>query len=97
MLLQQSALTFFRLCSSNSGYNAVKDKLPGYESGELPTLTATTLDKKFEMHKYSLLKGGFFNCEYPAGWRDIDKGIKELAETAKQRRSEKIIYSSFKV
>jgi hypothetical protein len=30
--------------------------------------------------QYSPLRGGFFNREYPASWRDIDKGIKELEE-----------------
>jgi hypothetical protein len=36
--------------------------------------------------QYSPLRGGFFNREYPASWRDIDKGIKELEETAEERR-----------
>jgi hypothetical protein len=34
------------------GYHSVKDKLPGYKSGELPTTSYyATIDRKFEMHK----------------------------------------------
>jgi GDP-fucose protein O-fucosyltransferase len=62
------------------GYRSVKDKLPGYEKGILPTSYYYAVpQKKFEMHEYTpLLHGGFFNREYPIAWRDIDKGIGEL-------------------
>jgi len=62
------------------GYHSTKDKAPGYEHGELPTTYYyVTKDKQHEMHKYAPLRGGFFSREYPTSWRDIDKGIKELA------------------
>lgn len=37
------------------GYHSVKDKLPGYKSGALPTTYYyATIDRKLEMHKVSI-------------------------------------------
>lgn len=131
--------TFTGYINRIRGYHSVKDKLPGYKSGVLPTTYYyATIEKKFEMHKvrvlnsvqimlihggnacriiymcilincnlfcchsfcnrdrflcphdffflsspkYSSLRPGFFNREYPSSWRDIDKGIVELAESS---------------
>jgi hypothetical protein len=47
-----SDLSCVSICCIRSGYHSVKDKLPGYKSGELPTTYYyATIDKKFEMHK----------------------------------------------
>jgi hypothetical protein len=66
------------------GYHSTKDMAPGYKNGELPkTFYYITKDRKFEMHKYAPLRGGFFSREYPTSWRDIDKGTEELTAIAR--------------
>lgn len=68
--------TFTGYINRIRGYHSVKDKAPGYEDGVLPTTYYyATLDKKFIMHTYAPLRGGFFNRENPTSWRDINKGI----------------------
>lgn len=71
--------TFTGFINRIRGYRSVKDKLPGYDKGTLPTsFYYAVLKKKFEMTEYVPLRGGFFNREFPTSWRDIDKGIGEL-------------------
>ena len=68
--------TFTGYINRIRGYHSVNKKEPGYQKGELPTTYYyATKDKKFIMHKYSPLRGGFFNREYPTSWRDINRGI----------------------
>jgi Holliday junction resolvase RusA-like endonuclease len=72
--------TFTGYINRIRGYHSVKSKLPGYENGELPTTYYyATKDKKLEMHTYTPVRGSFWSREYPTSWRDIDRGIKELA------------------
>ena len=74
--------TFTGFIHRMRGYRSVKDKLPGYEKGSLPnSYYYATTSRKFEMHDYVPLHGGFFNREFPTAWTDIDKGIDELAST----------------
>lgn len=62
------------------GYHSVKDNAIGSDHGLLPTTYYyVTNDKRKEMHEYASVRGGFFSREFPTSWRDIDKGIKELA------------------
>lgn len=62
------------------GYRSVKDKLPGHDQGILPTsFYYAMLDRKFVLQEYVPLSGSFFAREFPTSWRDIDKGIDELA------------------
>jgi hypothetical protein len=71
--------TFTGFINRIRGYRSQKDKLPGYEDGTLPTTYYyATPDKRFEMHKYVPVRGGFFNREFPTAWRGIDMGIGEL-------------------
>uniref|UniRef100_A0A7S4ACZ5 O-fucosyltransferase family protein n=1 Tax=Pseudo-nitzschia australis TaxID=44445 RepID=A0A7S4ACZ5_9STRA len=64
------------------GYHSIKDKAEGYEHGTLPTTYYyTPKNLQLEMHKYSPIGGAFFNREFPTSWRDIDKGIVELASS----------------
>jgi hypothetical protein len=68
--------TFTGYINRIRGYHSVNDKAPGYEQGELPTTYYyAPIDRKFAMHEYSPLKGGFFSREYPTSWRDINQGI----------------------
>jgi hypothetical protein len=73
---------FFGECSFTGfihrmrGYYSTRDKLSGYEKGELPTsYYYVPMAHKLEMHKYAALHGAFFNREFPTAWRDLDKGI----------------------
>jgi hypothetical protein len=61
-------------------YHATNGKLEGYEKGLLPTsYYYVPLQAQSEMHRYAVVHGAFFNREFPVSWRDIDKGIQELA------------------
>jgi hypothetical protein len=68
--------TFTGYINRIRGYHSVKDKLPGHEDGLLPnTYYYATKDRKFTMHQYAALRGGYFNREFPTAWRQINKGI----------------------
>jgi hypothetical protein len=74
--------TFTGYITRLRGYHSQKDKTPGYKEGALPSsYYYATIDKKYELHKFAPLRGGFFNREYPTSWRDIDKGIGMLRTT----------------
>ncbi len=75
--------TFTGYINRIRGYHSVKNKLPGYQNGTLPTTYYyATLRQKFTMHEYSPLRGGFFNREFPTSWRDIDRGIGWLSSSS---------------
>ena len=75
--------TFTGFIDRMRGYRSVRDKLPGYKDGSLPTsYYYAVVKKKLEMHEYAPLHGAFFNREFPTSWRDIDKGIGELPTAA---------------
>lgn len=75
--------TFTGYINRIRGYHSVKQKLPGYEDGILPTTYYyATIQNKFAMHKYYPLRGGFFNREFPTSWRDIDRGIGWLSNSS---------------
>ena len=72
--------TFTGYINRIRGYHSVKNKLPGYESGVLPTTYYyATKDKKFEMQTYAPMRGASWSREFPSSWRGIDKGIGELS------------------
>ena len=82
----RSRLPFFFLRSFTGfinrmrAYHAIKDKSPGYEQGVLPTsYYYVPQESRDVMRKYSVLHGAFFNREFPVSWKDIDKGVEELA------------------
>eukprot|EP00980_Cylindrotheca_fusiformis_P020767 scaffold7755_cov104-Cylindrotheca_fusiformis.AAC.12 len=93
-LIASRGRTFTGYVMRIRGYHSVKDKAPGYKEGILPnSYYYATKDKKFIMHTYSSLKGGFFSREYPTSWRDINKGIgmlenSQAASTNIERRQE---------
>lgn len=71
--------TFTGFINRMRGYYSTKYKLPGYENGTLPTTYYyATLNKKYQMHDYRPLGGGFFNREYPTSWRQIDAGVGQM-------------------
>lgn len=56
------------------GYHVEKDKEEGYEDGLLLNSYYFLESRKNEMRDFHPLRGSFMR-EYPASWRDIDKGI----------------------
>ena len=74
--------TFTGFINRMRGYRSVKDRLPGYEQGILPTsYYYVPMSRKTALHEYVPLSGSFYAREYPTSWRDIDKGIGELDST----------------
>ena len=73
--------TFTGFINRMRGYRSVKDKLPGYEDGVLPTsYYYVPTDRQLVLHRYQPLSNSFFAREFPTSWRDIDKGIGMLPE-----------------
>lgn len=71
--------TFTGFINRIRGYHSVKDKLPGYEDGLLPTsYYYVPRSSKSAMHKYAPLKRPLFNREFPTSWRGLDLGIGNL-------------------
>lgn len=67
-------------------YHASKDKTVGYEKGVLPnSFYYVPMEARDAMHRYAVLHGAFFNREFPVSWKDIDKGVEELAARAKEQ------------
>ena len=60
------------------GHYYAKHKLEGYEKGTFQSYYFFPDEKKFEMTKYMPVKLPIYMREFPASWRDIDKGIDEL-------------------
>ena len=74
--------TFTGFINRMRGYRSVKDKLPGYEQGVLPTSYYYAMpERKDVLHRYVPLSGAFYAREFPTSWRDLDKGIGLLPQT----------------
>jgi len=72
--------TFTGYITRLRGYRSQNDKAKGYEQGLLPTTYYyATLEKKFILHKYAPIRGGFFNREFPTSWREIDRSVADIA------------------
>jgi hypothetical protein len=68
--------TFTGYITRIRGYHSVKDKLPGYRKGALPTtFYYAPPTKKYALQKFVPMQQGFFPREFPTSWRDIDRGI----------------------
>lgn len=73
--------TFTGFITRIRGYHSVKDKLPGYEKGALPTsFYYAPITNKFALQKYVPMHHNFFPREFPTSWRDIDQGIDWLPQ-----------------
>ncbi len=77
--------TFTGYMNRIRGYLANKHKLPGYEHGIVNSYYYALAENKFKMRQYYPLKQTYHAREYPVGWRDIDRGIEELASTIRLR------------
>lgn len=70
--------TFTGYINRMRGYHAEKDKLEGYELGQIQSYFFTPDKQKEVMRKYRPVRRPYFSREFPIAWRDIDKGIGEL-------------------
>jgi hypothetical protein len=62
------------------GYHSTRDKAQGYEMGLLPkTFYYSGKNEKNTYQQYGPLSPPYYSKEFPTSWRDIDKGIEELA------------------
>jgi len=70
--------TFTGYINRIRGYNADKDKYPGYENGIIPSWYYV-LDNRFDaMQQYWPVKQSFFAREFPTSWRLLETGMKEF-------------------
>jgi len=70
--------TFTGFINRMRGYYAEKHKLQGYEEGIIDSYYFAPIGQKFVMRDYVPVKQAFYAREFPASWRDIDKGVGEL-------------------
>ena len=61
------------------GYYSAKNEEDGYETGVIKSFYFVPKEKKYQMRKYRPVKLPIYMREFPVSWRDIDKGIGELA------------------
>ena len=59
------------------GYHSQKDKIPGYEKGEINSYYYVEKKHKMVLRKYYPLHGPLWSREFPVSWRDIDHGLDE--------------------
>lgn len=57
------------------GYHSQKDRLPGWEKGEINSYFYIPLEHKLDMRKYTSIKQPMWGREFPVGWRDIDHDL----------------------
>ena len=68
--------TFTGYINRMRGYHSQKEKLPGYERGELNSYFYAEPYHKHAMRKYHSLGHELWAREFPIGWRDIDFDVK---------------------
>ena len=57
------------------GYYSVRDKLPGYEKGELKSFYFSPPERRNRMRKYFIPQAALWAQEFPMAWRDIDHDV----------------------
>jgi hypothetical protein len=67
--------TFTGYINRMRGYHSQKDKLSGWEKGEINSYYYVPLGSKYEMLTYSGIKEPTWGREFPVGWRDIDHDL----------------------
>jgi hypothetical protein len=67
--------TFTGYINRMRGYHSQKDKLAGYEKGELNSYYYTPKRNKHAMRAYRSVKAPMWSREFPIGWRDIDHDV----------------------
>lgn len=69
--------TFTGYINRMRGYHSQKNKLPGYQGGNLKSHFYVPLDRKNEIATYSSLRGPLWGREFPVSWRDIDHDLED--------------------
>mmetsp|Transcript_63556 Transcript_63556/g.187621 ORF Transcript_63556/g.187621 Transcript_63556/m.187621 type:complete len:397 (-) Transcript_63556:166-1356(-) len=70
--------TFTGFINRMRGYHVDKNKLTGHEIGVMDSYYFMPLARKYEMTRYVPVHQPFWQREFPAAWRDIDKGVQAL-------------------
>lgn len=76
--------TFTGYINRIRGYHANKHELPGYKKGIINSYYYALAEHKVKMREYYPLKQTYHAREYPVSWRDIDRGIEELAASIRR-------------
>mmetsp|Transcript_194 Transcript_194/g.305 ORF Transcript_194/g.305 Transcript_194/m.305 type:complete len:655 (+) Transcript_194:140-2104(+) len=66
------------------GYYITKNKLEGYKDGSMYSYYFMPEGRVNDMRQYMPVRNAIFIREFPISWRDIDKGIKEIANSIKE-------------
>jgi hypothetical protein len=61
------------------GYYIAKHKREGWEDGTMQSYYFTPAERKLQMRTYIPVRKPIYCKEFAVAWRDIDKGIEELA------------------
>lgn len=67
--------TFTGYINRMRGYHSQKDKLPGWEKGEINSFFYVPTRHKFNMRRYMSIHNPMWSREFPTGWRDIDHDV----------------------
>ena len=59
------------------GYHSQKEKLPGYELGQLNSYYYVPREHKHAMRHYMGVHGPLWAREFPLGWRDLNHDVDE--------------------
>jgi len=66
------------------GYYITKNKLEGYKDGSMYSYYFFPEGRINDMRQYMPVRNAIWIREFPISWRDIDKGIKEIANSIKE-------------
>jgi len=66
------------------GYYITKNKLEGYKDGSMYSYYFMPEGRVNDMRQYMPVRNAIWIREFPISWRDIDKGIKEIANSIKE-------------
>jgi len=71
--------TFTGYINRMRGYYIAKHALDGHEDGTMKSWYIVPEDRVDEMREYRAVRLPIYMREFPTAWRDIDKGIDQLA------------------
>lgn len=75
--------TFTGYINRMRGYHHQLEKGVGWENGEIPSFYYIPKDRKFAVRQYRSISPPMWSREFPVGWRDLDRGIEEIAAANK--------------
>ena len=69
--------TFTGYINRMRAYHAMKNKVPGWEEGAIPSYFYADRENKYQMRHYRALAPPLWSREFPISWRDIDHDVLE--------------------